>query len=78
MTAYVIIDSHIKNLEGMQEYIDKVGATLQPHGGQPIIAGTNIEKIGFFEGPCRENRLFEGPCRENRFSEGPCRKNLLF
>ena len=45
MAAYVIVDSHIKNLEGMQEYIDKVGATLQPHGGQPIIAGTNIEIV---------------------------------
>ena len=27
----------------MKEYIEKVGATLAPHGGQPIIAGTNIE-----------------------------------
>jgi len=45
MAAYVIVDSYIKNLEGMQEYIDKVGATLQPHGGQPIIAGTNIEIV---------------------------------
>ena len=43
MAAYVIVDSDIKNLEGMKEYIEKVGATLAPHGGQPIIAGTNIE-----------------------------------
>ncbi len=45
MAAYVIVDSDIKNLEGMKEYFEKVGATLGPHGGQPIIAGTNIEKI---------------------------------
>ncbi|MDP6474705.1 MAG: DUF1330 domain-containing protein [Alphaproteobacteria bacterium] len=45
MAAYVIVDSDIKNLEGMKEYIEKVGATLQPHGGQPLAAGTNIEVI---------------------------------
>ncbi len=45
MAAYVIVDSDIKNLEGMKEYFEKVGATLGPHGGQPIIAGTSIEKI---------------------------------
>ena len=45
MAAYVIVDSDIKNLAGMQEYIDKVGATLGPHGGQPIVAGTNIEVV---------------------------------
>ncbi len=45
MAAFVIVDSDIKNLEGMQEYIEKVGATLGAHGGQPIVAGTNIEKI---------------------------------
>ena len=33
MSAYGIIDSHIKNLEGVQECIDKVGTTLHPHGG---------------------------------------------
>ena len=45
MTAYVIVDSAIKNLDGMKEYIEKVGATLSAHGGQPIVAGTNIEKV---------------------------------
>ena len=54
MSAYVIVDSHITNLEAMQEYIDKVGATLQPHGGQPIIAGTNIEAV---EGDWKPSRL---------------------
>jgi len=45
MAAFLIVDSNILNLDGMQEYIDKVGATLQPHGGQPIIAGNNIEVV---------------------------------
>ena len=54
MAAYVIVDSDIKNHEGMQEYIEKVGATLGPHGGQPIIAGTNIEKI---EGDWNPSRI---------------------
>ncbi len=54
MAAFVIVDSEIKNLDGMQEYIEKVGATLQPHGGQPIIAGTNIEAI---EGAWNPSRI---------------------
>ena len=54
MAAFVIVDSEIKNLDGMQEYIEKVGATLQPHGGQPIIAGTNIEAI---EGDWNPSRI---------------------
>ncbi len=38
----------------MQEYIDKVVATLQPHGGQPIVAGSNIEVI---EGDWNPSRI---------------------
>jgi uncharacterized protein (DUF1330 family) len=45
VAAFVIVDSTIINLDGMQEYIEKVGATLQAHGGQPVAAGTNIEVI---------------------------------
>jgi len=54
MAAYVIVDSDIKNPEGMKEYIEKVGATLGAHGGKPIIAGTNIEVMG---GDWRPNRI---------------------
>ena len=54
MAAYVIVDSDIKNLEAMQEYIEKVAATLQQHGGQPLAAGTNIEVI---EGDWKPSRL---------------------
>jgi uncharacterized protein (DUF1330 family) len=54
MAAYVIVDSDIKNPEGMKEYIEKVGATLGAHGGKPIIAGTNIEVM---EGDWRPNRI---------------------
>ena len=45
MAAYVIVDSEIKNLDGMKEYIEKVGATLGAHGGQPIVAGTKRVRV---------------------------------
>jgi uncharacterized protein (DUF1330 family) len=54
MTAYVIVDSKIKNIDGMQEYLEKVGATLGAHGGQPIVAGTNIDKV---EGDWNPSRI---------------------
>ena len=54
MAAYVIVDSKINNLEGMQEYIEKVGATLGAHGGKPIVAGTNIEVV---EGDLKPSRM---------------------
>ena len=54
MAAYVIVDSDIKNLEGMQEYIDKVGATLAPHGGKALAATTEIEVV---EGDWRPKRI---------------------
>ncbi len=38
----------------MKEYIEKVGATFQPFGGQLVCAGTNIDVI---EGDWNPNRI---------------------
>ena len=33
MAAYVIADFEILNLEGMREYLGRVGATIEQYGG---------------------------------------------
>lgn len=39
MVAYLIADFEILNLEGMREYLERVGATTAQYGGTYLVKG---------------------------------------
>jgi uncharacterized protein (DUF1330 family) len=54
MAAYVIADFEILDLEGMREYLGRVGATIEQYGGTYLVRGGIGETI---EGDWHPHRL---------------------
>jgi uncharacterized protein (DUF1330 family) len=63
MTAYMIVNLDIHDLEGMSEYRDNVPALVAKHGGEYIVRGGEFEVM---EGNWQPSRLvlFRFPNRE--------------
>ena len=54
MAAYVIADFEILDLEGMREYLERVGATIAQYGGTYLVKGARGESL---EGDWNPHRL---------------------
>jgi uncharacterized protein (DUF1330 family) len=54
MSAYVIVDIEVTDLEGYKEYVKAAPATLNPYGGRYIARGGANETL---EGDWRAKRL---------------------
>ncbi len=54
MAGYVIADFEILDLEGMREYLERVGATIEQYGGTYLVRGGRGEII---EGDWHLHRL---------------------
>jgi uncharacterized protein (DUF1330 family) len=63
MTAYLIIDLDIHDLEGFQEYRTQVAAFIEKHGGEYLVRGGDLEVM---EGDWQWHRLvlFRFPNRQ--------------
>jgi uncharacterized protein (DUF1330 family) len=63
MTAYLMIDLDIHDVEGFQEYRTRVPAFIEKHGGEYLVRGGDFEVI---EGDWRWHRLvlFRFPNRQ--------------
>ncbi|HUN98919.1 MAG TPA: DUF1330 domain-containing protein [Bradyrhizobium sp.] len=64
MKAYLVLDLAIRNFGSFKEYIEKVPAFIEKHGGRYIVQGAQPSPI---EGDWRPERMviLEFPARKN-------------